>query len=329
MRKKLSLAVVVLTAAALFSAGIAPAQATGAPTLPSNQHLFTLDCNGTGYVWSVDETNAVSTRVGTAPGVSCGGGAQVNPLDGKAYAIVYDSGYLGTVDTQTGVVTKVADFTGDALDTSWQLVIKKDGSAFVTSGAYASGPAPAWTLYSVDLASAATTLIGPEGVELHAVGYNPADDTVYGWTRSGVAYTVNTSTGAATAAPAHDVVFSGSPSCDSAPVEVKIDGVVFDSNGNAWFQNDSCDSTLVVQDFASGITYYQGQFVDSSHTIYSTPPYDFYTETVFITTDPVTPTLPNTGESPALLTAGVVSTVILLMLGGIALVVVRRRHAIR
>jgi hypothetical protein len=101
MNKKLVFAAVLVAAAGLITAGIAPAQAAGAPTLPTNQHLFALDCdNFDPQLWSVDPTNANATRVGTITPTQteCPFSAVQNPVDGKNYVVMGGgSQYLATV----------------------------------------------------------------------------------------------------------------------------------------------------------------------------------------------------------------------------------------
>ena len=107
MNKKIVFAAVLVTAAGLITAGIAPAQAAGAPTLPSNQHFFALDCdNFDPQLWSVDSTNANATRVGTITPTQteCPFSAVQNPVDGKNYVVMGGGAeYLATVDTTTGL----------------------------------------------------------------------------------------------------------------------------------------------------------------------------------------------------------------------------------
>lgn len=87
MKKKLSLVAVLLIAAVLIASGISPAQAAGAPTLPTNQRFFTIDDDAyPGAMYSVDTTNAQSALVGTAISGDGAWSAATNPVDGQAYA---------------------------------------------------------------------------------------------------------------------------------------------------------------------------------------------------------------------------------------------------
>ena len=333
MRKTISFVGVLAATASLCLSGIFPAHAAGGPAFPDNQHFFAIDCNGDGYVWSVDTTNANSTRVGSGPSAGiCGYGATTNPVDGLSY-VLYNVGgsyYLGSVDTANGEITNLPDLTGDVIPSQiWQLIITNSGAAFVTTNS-----AGGWKFYSLDLTTSNTTLVGSMGQELKAVGYNPADDTIYGFTEPGNAYTIDSSSGVATADPAHDAILPSKYRCpNNSKRGLKLDGVAFDANGNPWFQNDGCDSELLVEDFATGIVYYKGQFNDASQSVYGNAPYfDFYTETIFITSDPVppappAPALPATGTDALALESLTTVSGALLIVGATILVGIRRHLA--
>jgi hypothetical protein len=148
----------------------------------------------------------------------------------------------------------------------------------------------------------------------------------------GVAYTVNPITGVATPDPAHDVVLSGSPTCpDLTPVTLKwLNNVAFDANGNAWFQNNECGSSLLVEDFsagAGGATYFMGQFQETAGTLYPTPPHDFFTYAILITgATPTVPALPNTGMPMGLNITFGMSALALFALAGTLIIMRRRLH---
>ncbi len=312
-----------MTAAGLMTAGIAPAQAAGMPVLPSNQHFFAVDCDDfLGSVFSIDTTNAASTLVGTgAPGssVDCGYGAQSNPVDGTAYTLIGGATtYLATVDTTAGTLTKVADITGAVTD-AWQLMITNSGAAYVMQSGM---------LYTLDLATGITSTVGSLVPNLGAAGYNPNDDTIYAFKGSGQAYAIDRTTGTATPDSAHNIVVPAFTCPDTNNADTAIDGVVFDANGNAWIQNDShygCVSSLLVEDFATGTTYHVGEFTDTAQSLYTSSPYHWYTETIFITTDAVETTLPNTGSSAGAMVTTFTIGAGLLAAGALALLMLRRR----
>jgi hypothetical protein len=336
MKKIVSLAAVMVTAAALITAGIAPAQAAGVPTLPANQHLFVVDCaDFMPQLWSVDSTNGDATAVGSQPasGDYCGGGAQYNPVDGKSYAIIYapEGTSLFTFDTETGDYTSVGLISGATTD-GWVLAITKAGDAFMNDGS---------NLYSLDLTTAETTLVGSIGFSPQALAYNPVDDTVYAFNRGNAnVYSVNLSTGLATLEAAKSLTMPASVTCmDGSPwTTIRLNVNVFDANGNLWMQTDYCQyGSLMVADFATGVVTYLGQFNDVDRSKYTNSPnYNFYVTPIFITTDVVDPAAPAPAPAPALPDTGASAMVLvstgviaagLLAAGALALVMLRRRLA--
>jgi LPXTG-motif cell wall-anchored protein len=281
---KTTFSVVVAAVAALgmFVVGASPANAV-TPTLPSDQHMFIVDCdNGDGYLWSVDPTTGMSTAVGSAnPTHQCTGGVQQNPVDGKVYVIWDDrsANQLSTVNTETGVYTDIGEIHGASTFIS-ALIITNSGDAYGAS--FGGGP-----LFRVDLSSGLTTLIGSPGINTAVVAYNPADDTIYAYTWGGDAYRINNETGAATALPDHNVELTSPFNCaDGTPqTTTNVYGGAFDSRGNAWLMSDNCNQLLAV-DFSTGSATGMGYFQDSSQSIKDAPYFDVYTDaSLFITTD--------------------------------------------
>jgi hypothetical protein len=329
MNKKIVFAAVLVTAAGLITAGIAPAQAAGAPTLPSNQHFFALDCdNFDPQLWSVDSTNANATRVGTITPTQteCPFSAVQNPVDGKNYVVMGGGAeYLATVDTTTGLYTTIASFTGDIVTDSvsaWKIVITTTGDAFVAAGN---------TLYRLNLGTAVTTRVGtydslsPSNYE--SMGYNALDNTTYLFDNVGVAFTLNIETGIPTPDPAHNVTLSVDYTCPSTSGAkgLNIYDSVFDANGNLWIPNNGCDVEYLVDEFATGTVTYIGELNDTQHALYTNAPYyDFYTYASLITTD-ATPALPDTGASATVLGTTSAVGAGLLATGALALIMVRRR----
>jgi len=328
MKKKLALAAVVLATAGIITAGIAPAQATGAPTLPDGQDFFAASyCGSSSQLTSVDTTNGNATLVGNASEGSCASAAAVNPVDGTVYLRTFLNSppfpnSLAKVDPATGVFTTIAPISGDT-SSLWGLTITKDGSAFASWG---SG------FFSVNLTTGVTTAIGP-GLSFtpNSMAYNPVDDKVYAFkwdngTRTLLAYTVNTTTGVDTADPAHNITMADYSYNGSTGMNLdSLDGVAFDANGNPWFVNDGYDSELIVADFSTGAATFVGELTNS--TISSSAPHDFYSESFFITGTPTPAALPDTGASAiALVSTGAIAAG-LLGAGALALIMVRRRQA--
>lgn len=323
MSHKFGFVAASLIALAVSVSAPSPALAIGAPELPENQHLFVVDCQSfQPQLWSVDSNSGDATAVGDFPTdtTHCSLGGQTNPADSKPYFITYSGTvYLTTVDTTSGLVSKVVDFSGDQTFL-WDVQFTNSGEAFATTSS---------ALYSLDISTGETTHVGDFGVGLQTVGYSPKTDTLYGYAPlSGVAYTIDRSTGVATAVPEHNLVLPADFTCpDGTTHGLFVNHVVFDANGNPWFQNETCTSTLLVQDFSTGTVYYQGQFNDTAQSLYSNAPYyQFYTSAIFITTDATPTALPNTGASSEFsLQLGVVSVATIVLGVGVIGLIRRRR----
>jgi len=284
---KTTFSVVVAAVAALgmFVVGASPANAV-TPTLPSDQHLFVIDCDyGHRYLWSVNPANGMSTAVGSAHPTAnyCMFGAQENPVDGKVYSvnILNNSDLmLSTLDTQTGEYTDIAPIHGDT-DSLFEIMITSSGEAYGAQLNYGS-------LFRVDLATGLTTFIGTPGFDTAAIAYNPSDDNIYAFGWSGDAYRINKETGAATALPEHDLELENSfPCADGIQHVIRTDvyGATFDSQGNVWLTSDSC-SQLLAADFASGEMTGKGYFRDASGSISANSSGEIYINgSIFITTD--------------------------------------------
>jgi len=322
MKKSLSLPAVLAVAAALALAGAAAADAVPAtPVLPPGQTLYSIDCDDAApQLWSVTPDGA-STPIGAAgAGVSCSGGAQTSPVTGVTYFITYDGeSRLSTIDPATGVVTGIAQINGDT-NGAWQLIITNSGAAFITNSSF---------LYTLDLATGATTQLGDMApFNPGAMAYDSSTDTIYGFTFGNTLaiYTIDPSTGAATDTghggnwPAANCLGGGSEA--GSP-----DGAVFDANGIAWIQSDSCVSNIMAWDPVNNIAYMTGELFDSTGTIYPSGAKTYYSQTFFIAPVPqVKPALANTGVdyAPMAIAGGSAAVIVL---AGIVLLVVRRRRA--
>lgn len=276
---------------ALVVGGVVPSHATEAPTLPEDQHLVVVDCGSfQGQLWNVDSTNGNALPVGSQPdvGESCGGGAHFNPVDGKSYVIMYTSGgtSLYTYDTSTGNAAFIARISG-AIDGGRSLVITNSGDAYFHSVLEPFSPRSG--LYSLDLATGVTTLVGDMGFNIQAIAYNPVDDTIYAFSRTeSDVYTVNRSNGESTLDADNPLTFPDSTACLAPPVfSFQLDMVAFDSAGNLWIHSEACTTgELSVANFDTGVVYFRGQFTDVSRAKYTnSPDYNFYAPTILITTD--------------------------------------------
>jgi hypothetical protein len=331
MKKSLPVAALLGITAVLALLGASAANAAPPTALPPGQGLFAIDCDAHGsQLWSFTPDGA-ATPVGTASGVSgsCAGGGQTSPIDGLSYFIYYPGGpvsALATVDLTTGVITTIANISGDTSG-AWQFFITNSGAAFITNSN---------TLYSIDLATAVTTLVGAMSpANDDAVGYDSLTDTIYAFDRSDTIaiYTIDRTTGAGT-----DTGLGGTwpvATCLAGGTDVgSPDGVAFDSAGFAWIQSDSCDSNIMAVDMTDGSSTMMGELFDATATLYPTAPNDFYSETFLISAaPPVTP--PVTPAAPGLAATGIDTTMVAAVGGvgavaallGVALLVRSRRIA--
>lgn len=283
VKSNFGLAIAGVAAFGMFVVGAAPANAV-TPTLPSNQHMFVIDCDsGHGYLWSVNPATGMSTAVGSAnPTHTCTAGAQQNPIDGKVYVawtLNNSAQMLSTLDTETGEYTDIGEIHGDTAYIQW-LMITNSGEAY---GTKLNGD----PMYGLDLSTGLTTVIGNPGIDVSSMAYNPSDDAIYAYTWGGEAYRINKETGAATALPDHNVELSSPFNCaDGSPQNTTdVYGGTFDSNGNAWLLSDNCNQLLAV-DFSTGEATGQGYFHDASESITPAPNYVVQPDgTIFMTTD--------------------------------------------
>ncbi|MCC6856810.1 MAG: hypothetical protein IT189_12220 [Microbacteriaceae bacterium] len=322
MKKSLSVAAVLAVAAALVL-GTAPAAnaAIDPPVLPPAQTLYNIDCDDAApQLWSFT-TDGASTPIGAAgTGDDCAGGAQTSPVDGKTYLIYYDGETrLSTVDLTTGVISSIAQVNG-ATNGAWQLIITNSGAAFITNST---------SLYTIDLTTATTTLVGSMApFSPGAMAYDSLTDTIYGFHFGNTLaiYTIDRATGAATDT-GHGGNWPVAACLGGGTGPGSPDGAVFDSNGIAWIQSDSCVSNIMAWDPVNNIAWMVGELYDATGTVYPTSPNNYYSETFFIAPVPqVKPALANTGVNyaPMAIAGGSAAVIVL---AGIALLVVRRRRA--
>lgn len=284
MKKSLSAVAAVGAAAALLLLGAPAANAAPPADLPAAQDLYAIDCDDYGaQLWVVAPSGA-STPIGDKylDGTSndCGGGAQRNPVTGISYFVFYPAGgggtQLATVDLVTGDIAVVGTLTGDSTD-AWQFFITNDGTAYITSN-------DASRLLTISLTTAVTTLVAPvTPVTPDTMGYNPVTDTIYAIERDDTVevYTVDRLTGVLT-----DTGFTGvwpTGSClTGGTAAARPDALVFDSAGFGWIQSDSCESVVMAVDFTDGSAAITGELFDSTGTVYTTAPNEFYSETFIV-----------------------------------------------
>jgi hypothetical protein len=177
----------------------------------------TLFATGTDYasvetVFSINRFTGAETVIGhpnpngPAGGNYSSGGLAINPLTGIMYSTVINAGpnyALCTISKTTGDATLIGQFTGSYTGL-YGLGFRDDGVLF---GNGFSEPSLTSTLFTVDTATAASTVIGPHGVTLgrrllySGLAFGP-DGTLYSLGSTSASaqglYSVNPATGAAT-----------------------------------------------------------------------------------------------------------------------------------
>jgi len=278
---------VMAAAAGIAVLGLASAPATSA-TLPAADAVYILPCDETeynGFLYSVDTTTGQATRVGSWVNpdqdvFSCAGPAAYNPANGLGYWISWadSEGFLISVDLTTGINTNIGEFTlaGNDYYTPIAIAIDSDGNAWATS--WGSTPDE---LFSVNLATAELTLVGPTGVTPESnnfgLAWDPVTQLVYGYNVDNYDfYTVNTLTGAFT-------LFN-----DNVLSSISPYAMAFDSAGQVWGINQDIISAPLAD-------------LDDSEELTVINPYsggggDIYSESIIIAPAPIVAALADTGR---------------------------------
>ena len=273
MRRTLGVATALVGIAALTLA----ASPVNAATLPDGDRVYILPCDDEefdGLLYEVDTATGVATQVGdwqnpdTAV-FSCAGPGAYNPTNGLGYWISWTSpqAQLISVDLSTGVSTVVGGFTleGQPYYTPIAIAIDNAGNAWATSWDVTPD-----VLFSVDLTSAALTVVGPTGVTEESDNYGLAWDSVtqklYGYNVDTTDfYTVDTTTGAFT-------VFAEDVLEDVVPY-----AIAFDSAGQVWGISEDIISSPIT-DFASA----EVLSVVNPNTVSEDPEDTIYSESIII-----------------------------------------------
>jgi len=219
-----------LVGIAVLALSAAPATAA---TLPVTDTVYILPCDDlefNGILYTMDTTTGVATQVGSwvnpdTDVFSCAGPGAYNPVNGKGYWISWGAvDNLIEVDLATGVNTLIAEFTLSGLPYSGPVSLAIDSAGNAWAASYEFGFD---MLFSVNLATAELTEVGPTGVipssESYGLAWDSVTDTVYGYNVSNQDfYEVNTATGAFTLF--NDDVFGA-----NTPY-----AIAFDSAGQVW-----------------------------------------------------------------------------------------------
>lgn len=362
---RLSKTLSALTTTGLVVAGlIAATPAVAAPSsnpfpsLPANQRLIGIDCDGgtnATYSIAVTSTSAVASVIGSAVGngndvpvedadTECTGGIGYNPVDGFVYGILWpgylsnqlfpntqNTNYLVKVDPATGVQTLIAEFSGPCND-PWAFTVDNNGVGYATDSP---------KLCSVNLATGVTTEIGTDMINGpgepsdYAMGFDFKTGVLYMFSSNYEIYSINTATGvgtlAATLTPSDGEQACVNGGTDSLWFDASAG---FDSNGIAWIQSDSCNSTPLAWKPGTNEYWYTGSVVAGANivntdgeAIYSAGD-DFYIEGFAVATVK-DPALAETGVDASELPAGTLIGGGLLLAGAVAWVARRRIAAKR
>lgn len=311
MRKPLGAATALIGLAALAFA----ATPVAAATLPAGDQIYLLPCDDDvydGILYAVDATTGVATRVGDWVNpddtvYTCAGPGAYNPVTGLGYWIAWEGpeAYLISVDLTTGVNTNIGQFTieGDPYYTPIAIAIDGTGAAWATS--WDEDPD---ILYSLDLATAALTAVGPTGTgassDNYGLAWDPVTNLVYAFNvGTEDFYTVNTATGAFT-------LYNDDVLGDLNPY-----AIAFDSAGQVW----GVDQNLISAPLTN---------LDASELVQVVNPYtdpeaegNIYSESIIIAPAPA-PALAATGSDGSGSAVIAMAGAILLAAG---IVIARRR----
>lgn len=316
------------------SAPIVPVTAA-APTLPDGDTLLAVDCGQQpGQVFELATTGA-ATPLGepaaddTVSG--CGRTGDVHPQTGKVYWVSQSATFdLMMLDLSTGGSTFVATLDGPVGACGVQFDRAGDAYTAVYND-----------LYRIDVETGEMSLVGSTGVDPRcAWGINPVDDEIYWFTQGGPTssdvYRIDKTTGAKTFVVSLDV---------SGLDGYVPDGVVFDTAGIAWIQDDhsavpDASSRLEAADLTTGIVYPSTAYIhDATAALYAPNPTDgkayFYTMG-FIALPAAAPdqegmddrdALAETGTEGSALLASALA-IVMIVTGGVGVAVARRRPSV-
>lgn len=314
MKKTVLTTLALAASAAIAMIGAAPASAAGS-TIDPGDSLYAINCDTVYFNWqllSVDASTGFSTKIGTGDGYdetyfACAGQPAWDASTGKSYYIQwhYTEGadtFLASIDVTTGVSTEIGEFfsgSGEFIDYPYveSIAIGKDGAAFALSDG---------NLYSVNLATAELTLVGPSLYDTWAFAVDPTSGEYYAIDEDSVLFRVDTATGS------YENLGNIPVAEDSYIYSLQIDG-----GGTFWIEVDDDTEagaslwSITLSTLATPVL--SGEFIDDP----------YYTEALLLI--PGEPVLPATGTdfSVAPIAAGLAGVLTLL---GAAVVVTRRRR---
>jgi LPXTG-motif cell wall-anchored protein len=259
----------------------------------------------------LDSTTAAGTLVGVGTpalaGADCGGQGAWNPVTKTAYAIAqhFDSGddpVLVSIDLNTGVSTAIGPFlSGNVPVEVVAIAISPTGLAFAIGNS---------TLFTVSLSTGELTAIGPTQNN-YTLAFDPTSGLLFTMDSSGGLFTVEPTDGTTT-------LVGSAPSGGTYSMTIDRSGII-------WY----------VSDAGVGPGVYEGDLYSADPTdIANTEEFSGivhvgaanpYTEALFIAWDIPGPQLAATG---APVESGVLAIAVLLLLGGVAAIVARRRRTV-
>lgn len=231
-------AVLVTVVAAGVSLSSAPSHAAGR-TVPPGDGLFTVACNQgvpNGQLLSVDSSSGSSLRIGPgnpAENSDCGVLATWDQATDTAYVeYANTAGSYYTVNLATGISAFAFNPSLNGVPVPYDdfntIGISPDGVGYALVDT---------TLYTVNLATGAMTLLGPCGSiddDVYSLAVDPITGVMYGLSESeNDLYTFDTSTGAATLVTTL-TMGAGDTTSD----------MQFDSNGTMWVLTDVANKAV-------------------------------------------------------------------------------------
>jgi LPXTG-motif cell wall-anchored protein len=232
--------ILALTAAAtlgLLAIGAGPA-AAAPPPLPESDTLYGIACPDYStldsqlpsmQLFELDTSTAEGTLIGSGtPALTetdCGGQGAWNPVTSTAYAIAHDfdtnaDSVLVEIDPESGVSTVIGDFTvaGEPAYI-YGIAISPTGDA------YAIGDTDDYSgFFELDLASGDLTFVGLTTTNTYTLAFDPTTGILYTVDFDSELYTVDPATGVQTSVGTLGVEF--------------IYALAIDSSGTLWFTAD-------------------------------------------------------------------------------------------
>jgi len=320
MKKKLSVAAVVMATSGIVVAGISPAQAIAVNALPAGDSLYVIDAGGDGSIYETTATGEMTKLSLQIPDISTGGSypaGALSPIDNSAYLVFVDSTScaIDKVDLLGGApAARVPVVSAHPVKDCYGLNIAADGTALIY-GSYVESSA-VYAIWSIDLTTGVLTNEIDIPSTLYGFTVDPAGDW-FGLKSDGHLQGINKVTGQFTQLVNHTL---------NDVYDCKMD-----SAGTLWFTNEEGAAPYQLYSWRVGDADYTLQ---GDTTVNGLSADGLYGPT-FVGTSTQTiahggaaeATLPDTGASAIALVATGVIAAGLIAAGALALIMVRRRQA--